>query len=303
MLKLIRFPNLIIVVLTQWLLYQVVLCNYFDFHDLVPELDWVSFWVMVGATVCTAAAGYVINDIFDQQIDLKNKPEQVIIGRKISVQQAYLFYYTLVGFGALCSLYLFWKNGRWFWIPEYIWATAMMYFYSKKWKGQVLIGNLVVAAFCALVAIMVFACDAPTIFSNQLNIHQIPIEFFAIGYILFAFWSTLYREIVKDIEDMEGDQAEGCQTLPIVYGLSNAKKVAGLVCLILVGLTYYGIAFCVALNNLEFQAYLIFAILVPILMSAFFLFKAKTTKEFHELSTIIKVVMLLGLLGVLMITL
>ena len=296
--RLIRWPNLLIVLLTQYLLYQHVLIAQLKKADLSPTLSGLDFWTLSFATILTAAAGYVINDIYDQVIDALNKPDRMIVGQHLSEKAAYRWYVGFIILGLFCIGWLTYRTGDWFWIPGYILANVMMFWYSKSWKKKILIGNFVVALFCALVAVVVIvgesgywsklAADAPIVYINIVGTFT--------AYTTFAFLSTMYREIVKDMEDVYGDEIDNCRTLPIVFGIQKSKTIAAFFAISLLLTTIFGAYLLYSIGRYVQLGYLLIGIIIPIKISLLFLGKAKTVQEFHQLSTITKLIMLGGIL-------
>jgi len=296
--RLIRWPNLLIVLLTQYLLYQFVLRAQLKKVNLLPTLDGIDFTALTLATIFTAAAGYVINDIYDQVIDALNKPDQMIVGKLLSEKAAYRWYTGFILLGFLCIGWLMYQTSDWFWLPGYILANVMMYWYSRSWKKKILIGNFVVALFCALVAIVVIVGEsgywseliekAPTAYVNIVGIFT--------AYTTFAFLSTMYREIVKDMEDVYGDEVENCRTLPIVFGIQKAKTIAAFFAISLLLTTIFGAYLLYTTNRYLQLGYVLIGIVIPIKVSLLFLGKSKSVQEFHQLSTITKLIMLSGIL-------
>ena len=174
--------------------------------------------------ICTGA-GNTINDVFDVKIDEINKPNRPIPSGRISLENARNYAYALFGIGIALSLidsYL--VNSIW---PSVIVIPAafIMYLYARNLKAMPLIGNLTVATltgFCFVIAGVVIACA-----TNSLKI------LFSIYLGLFAMFMTLAREIVKDMEDIEGDKQEGARTFPILYG----KKIPSIISIILIVVT------------------------------------------------------------------
>ena len=105
-LRLIRFPNLVIIALTQYAIRFGIIYPFLNQAGLDLFLSEKLFGMLVGATVLIAASGYIINDYFDVKLDLLNKPNQLVIGKSISRRQAMFFTYLGklggVGFSALC---------------------------------------------------------------------------------------------------------------------------------------------------------------------------------------------------------
>ncbi len=296
--RLVRWPNLLIVLLTQYLLYQHVLVAQLKEADLSPTLSGFDFLAVSFATIFTAAAGYVINDIYDQVIDALNKPDRMIVGKLLSEKAAYRWYVGFMLAGLFCIGWLMYRTGEWFWLPGYFCANAMMYWYSKSWKKKILVGNFVVALFCGLVAVVVIvgesgywpelAANAPIAYINIVGTFS--------AYTTFAFLSTMYREIVKDMEDVYGDEVDNCRTLPIVFGIQKSKTIAAFFAISLLLTTIFGAYLLYTTGRYLQLVYLLIGIVIPIKVSLLYLGKAKSVEEFHQLSTMTKLIMLGGIL-------
>lgn len=296
--RLIRWPNLLIVFLTQYLLYQHVLVAQLKKAELSPTLTGIDFLAVSLATIWTAAAGYVINDIYDQVIDALNKPDRMIVGALLSEKAAYRWYVGFMVAGLICIGWLMYRTGDWFWLPGYILANAMMYWYSRSWKKKILVGNFVVSLFCSMVAVVVIvgesgywpklAADAPIAYINIVGTFS--------AYTTFAFLSTMYREIVKDMEDIYGDEVDNCRTLPIVFGIQKSKTIAAFFAISLLLTTIFGAYLLYTTGRYLQLVYLLIGIIIPIKVSLLYLGKAQSVEEFHQLSTMTKLIMLGGIL-------
>ncbi|MCB0551331.1 MAG: UbiA family prenyltransferase, partial [Phaeodactylibacter sp.] len=204
LLRLVRFPNLAIVALAQYLIYYILLLPAFQQYNLEPILDDAHFSLLVAVTVFITAGGYVINDIIDFRIDLVNRPDKVVINRQIRVQSAYWLYFCFNLMGFLLALYLSFHVEC---IPLanlFPLAVALLFLYSTYLKRQALVGNLLIALFCAGVAGIVWFAEREAF--REL-IEQAPALAGRIGsiiswYMAFAFLSTMFREVVKDMEDV-----------------------------------------------------------------------------------------------------
>jgi len=295
--RLVRLPNLLIVVLTQYLLEYFILIPALQIADYQYVLDDVRFALLSFTTVLIAASGYIINDIEDHEIDRLNKPEKLIVGKYLSIKSAKIIYWVLVVLGMLISIYLAIHVQNFLLFFIYPAAIFLLWWYSKKLKKIALWGNVVVSVFCAFVAGIVLFAERIA-FVKLIQSHTEIGERVAIifgVYLGFAYASTMFREIVKDLEDREGDAALGCQTLPILLGQKRAKIIAaffGISLLILI--TFYG--FWLFQNSKIIGVnFLIIAIVLPILLALFKLKKAETKQEFHSLSRLSKFVMLGGI--------
>ena len=293
--RLIRFPNLLIVALTQYLLQYIVISPNFKAAGIEKSLDDFHFFLLVLATISITISGYIINDILDYDLDLINKPEKVIVTKYISIKNAYWYYHlnNLVGFVISFYLAFYFQN-----IPLvliYPFAIGLLFLYSKYLKKRVLIGNLTVAFFCAFVAGIV-------LFAERNGFFQLPSEQFQnvkiifVAYFVFAFLSTLYREIIKDIEDFKGDFNNGCETLPIKFGIPFAKTFALISGTILVLLTVWWLFLQPSLFDSE---KLLFVVLLfnflPVLISLVILKKASSKQDFSKSSQLAKYIMISGL--------
>ncbi len=302
MLRLIRFPNLVIVALTQYLLQYAVLMPDITRLGMLPVLPHFQFFLLVLSTVLIAAGGYVVNDIEDMEIDEQNKPEHKrIVGRIYSIKTVWLIYRFCTLLGFIISLYLAFYVKDVIQFLIYPAAVGLLYAYSKWFKRQLLTGNLVVSFFCAFVAWVVFyAQNLSSIFPLFLKTQWLDaVKMTFTGYAVFAFLSTLFREIIKDIEDAEGDLAGNCRTLPIVLGLPKSKSVAMFVGIIfLFFMAYFSFILRGSHDWLKIII-LNLSVSLPMIYALFLLAKAKEKKDFSYLSRLAKGIMLSGLIFIL----
>ena len=297
LLRLVRFPNLVIVALTQYLLYYGLLLPAFRQYSLEPALDGEHFSLLVAVTLLISAGGYVINDIVDFRIDLINRPDKVVINRQVRVQSAYWLYFCFNLLGFLISLYLSFYIEC---IPLanlFPLAVILLFVYSIYLKSQAVLGNLLIALFCAGVAgIVWFAERGPF----QQLLEEAPVIAGRLGsiiswYMAFAFMSTMFREVVKDMEDVQGDVGANCRTIPVRWGIRAAKGVAAAFGVGLAAFLIY-----LPLNSPQLFTrlslfFLIFGVLAPLFLALFWVFRASEKEQFHQLSQLAKMVMLGGL--------
>ncbi|WP_405287146.1 UbiA family prenyltransferase [Methanobrevibacter sp.] len=153
------------------------------------------------------AAGNVINDYFDYNIDLINKPERPIPSGRISLKAGRNYGYLLFLLGTICGFLISFLTSNWIPFAIVLIADVVLYLYACKLKSTPLIGNLTVGFMTGFGFVFGgFAINNPTIILTSIYL----------GF--FAFVMTTARELIKDIEDMEGDKSEGAKTLPILYG-------------------------------------------------------------------------------------
>ena len=292
--KIIRLPNLLIVVLTQFVLEYLVLTPNLDKAGLSPLLDPAHFGLLVLTTVLIAAAGYIVNDLEDYELDVINKPQKVIIGEKISVTTATGLYWLLVVIGFAIALYLAFYVSNLKLVLLYPAATLGLWVYSKFLKRKVLSGNIIVSLFVAFVAGIVLFAERENFFRMGHD-EGLLIQTVFGAYLAFAFLANMMREIIKDMEDKKGDESNGCRTLPIVYGNQTAKLVGsflGSLLLIMLGFALYFLW----VNQHRFAAFFaLLTIISPLIFLLSTLQKAQTKEDFRVLSKLIKIIMLFGL--------
>ena len=226
--QLIRWPNLVIIAATMLLVrYFVVWPGLSPFGaDAITPVPL--FLLLVLSFVLLASAGYVINDIAVTDVDSINKPNKVLVGRSISFKNAYNLYYFLNGLVVAISLFLGYMLHSWRLSMIILMMIGLLWFYSKKYKRMNLIGNVVVAFASSMALMIVWLSDffylslQPELFADASDAFP-AITTTLMAYTLFSFLTSLIREMVKDLEDMEGDKRFGCKTFPVVAGKKTAK--------------------------------------------------------------------------------
>lgn len=296
--RLLRLPNLLIVALVQSLLYFRLLLPAFAQQGISPRLDTLEFLFLVLATLCTTACGYIINDLYDYEMDLLNRKAKVIVNEKINARIC-IWIYALLGYsGFLFSLYLAFCIGQVYMMGLYVLSFFLLFLYTKILKKRPLLGNLLVALFCAGVAGLVWLAELPGWWALQNAAPQTAQTLQSIinWYCAFAFFSTLFREIVKDLEDKPGDAAAGCRTFPIAAGDATAKYLAMATAgflLVLLGALYF---YQVPGFSARFYLGALIGVVAPLIYAIYLLQNAQTPNDFHRISTLAKVVMLAGVL-------
>ncbi|MBN9285915.1 MULTISPECIES: geranylgeranylglycerol-phosphate geranylgeranyltransferase [unclassified Flavobacterium] len=298
-LKLIRYQNLIMIALMQLLFRYGFLKQQ---SGIALALSDFQYLLLVLATVCIAAGGFVINNIMDQETDSISKPDAVVVGRSISETMAYNIYIAVTVLGVGIGFYLSNVIGKASFSTLFIVIAATLYLYATSLKQSLLIGNIIVALLLSVSVIIIGVFDLyPAI--NDGNQAQMSVLFqILLDYALFAFIFNFIREIVKDLEDMDGDYNAGMSTLPIVLGKARATKVVFALAFIpVLALIYY-----INKNLLGLQFVLYYALLCilgPLLYFIIKIWSAKTKTEFRFLSSLLKIILLFGILSIVVITL
>jgi 4-hydroxybenzoate polyprenyltransferase len=309
-LKLIRWQNLLIVALTMILMRYAIIEPVISKINVeliygtggeVPislQYPWYYFLILVIATLFITAGGYVINDYFDIKTDLINKGE-VIVSTKISRRQAMMWHNVLNIAGVAAGFFISWKAG-YFWMGLlFLIVSGLLYFYSASYKRQFLIGNIIVALLTAMVPMLVAIFEWPALYRyyalNAVTPPRLNIIFYWVGgFAIFAFLTTLTREIIKDIEDFEGDMAYGRNTVPVVTGTLTARIISIFLILLTVGLLY--VVWYFFLNDKITLIYVSCAIVLPLLYVVYQLIISANKKQLHNASRLMKIVMIAGIL-------
>jgi len=298
-LKLLRWPNLVFIALTQILFFYSVIP--FVYKGLqVTFLPQNIFYLLVAASVCIAAAGYIINDYFDLNIDLVNKPAKLIIEKYISRRWAILLHLGLSLIGFIISCYVGYKL-RNIYIPFFnLLSIAGLWFYSTTFKKQLLIGNIVISLLTAWVILVITVAIYRLHGSVNEGSFIIPrLIKVSILYAGFAFIISLIREVVKDMEDIQGDVKYGCRTMPIVWGIPVSKVFAGVWLVVLTGGVLILQFYVFQLGWWLSAIYSILLIIIPLLWVLQQLYKAQTPSDFSRLSSAIKIIMFTGIVSML----
>jgi len=308
--NLVRWQNLLIVILTMVLMRYAVLAPVIgkvgvilqkgtgDQVPMVLQFAWFDFFLLVMATVFITAGGYVINDYFDIKTDLINKGK-VIVGTKIPRRQAMMWHNIFNIVGVSAGFYISWKAGYMMMGAMFLIVSGLLYFYSASYKRQFLVGNIIVALLTAMVPLLVVFYEWPALYRYySVNAASLPhlnfIFYWVGGFAVFAFLTTLTREIIKDIEDFEGDVAYGRNTVPVVIGVLLAKIVSISLVIITVVLLYLTWLFFI--NDKITLIYLSVAIVLPLLVVIYKVVTSSNRKQLHRASSLMKIVMLTGIL-------
>lgn len=285
---------------TLYLMRYCIIAPMLTVNRFDLQLNNIYFFLLALSLVCLTAGGYVINDYFDRKTDLVNRPETVIVGRIMNRRWAMVFHIFFNGLGILIGIFLSFKIHVQYLSMLFIAAGGVLWFYSTTYKKQLITGNLVVSVSTAMVPIMVLLFELPLLSRKYgsildamgLNVNQM--VGWILGFALFGFIISLIREIVKDAEDFEGDQAYGMQTLPIVAGTRWTKIILYSLMAVFAFALYYiyhfHLRYCVTLIYISILQYL------PLLVISFMLYHAHSKKVYHHISILLKFMMATGIL-------
>lgn len=310
-LKLIRIQNLFIVALTQYMMRWCIIHPILSHLTVIQNNEAIrlpafelqfsefNFFLLVLSTVFLTAAGYVINDYFDAKTDLLNHPGKVIVGKVIPRRTAMASHIILNILGIGIGVYISFFVGMPFLVIIFITVSGLLWFYSTTYKRQFLIGNLIVALLTALVPLIVVLFEIPLLNRSyghlllQYDTSLSVLVAWVAGFSFFAFITTLTREIIKDIEDFEGDSAYGRRTLPIVLGVPKSKWiVVGLHIITVAALVF--VYFKYLRDNITL-IYMSITLLLPYILLTYRIVKADKKSDYHFASNLSKFIMLAGI--------
>jgi 4-hydroxybenzoate polyprenyltransferase len=318
--RLVRLPNLIIIALTMLAvryglietLWRKAISDFLE-SGFLPQgfglhMSTVHFTLLLISTLCIAAAGYIINDYFDTKTDRINKPERVVVGRSISRRMAIGLHIVLSSLGFLLAAWVCYRLFALKLLLFQILSIGALWIYSAYLKKQMLSGNILIALLAALVPVMtgVYEFAAGSLLS--LEIMNVTLDesgskllktgaILVIGYALFAFLSNLIRELVKDLEDLEGDLEDGCRTLPVVVGETQARFLA-------MGIAVFTLMMLALIMKYLWQfelnglvIYLAIGVQVPLLMLIHRLWNAREKSDYTKASLLAKICIVTGVLS------
>ena len=296
-LRLIRAPNLLIVALTQWLIYRQVILPALSAAGIGPSLALNERLYLILVTVIITAGGYVINDLSDGKAD-KINGRKILLSTLDQRRYAWWLYLSSQILGFCLALFLAFHSGNRLWIGLYPVGVWLLYVYSTALKRLPFLGNVLIALFCAGAAAIIWFAERGALGQLHSSMPEVYLRFARITgfYLGFAFLSTLFREMVKDLEDEAGDEQAGYRTAVVWLGTRPMKQLT-----VLTGVLFF-LAFSLGMFYLEdnFRKEWLWFTFIPVTLLSFGaiwqVLKANSPKEFHQPSTLAKVIMALGLL-------
>lgn len=298
LLKKCRPINLLTIIILQCFLYYFLIYKNVEAHSIDLRLSFIDLVLLTLDLALIMAAGYLINDIFDIETDEAHQSKESLLNTGLPLSFFHRSYWIILIFGMGLTLYLAYKYDEWYLSLLYPVGAFLLYIYAKHLKSSVLWGNILIAILCGFPATMLFLAESPAIEQlKQLSYPAYKHFMVILGfYLVFAFFSTLIREIIKDLEDKEADLKAG------IISFANSKPynlVFGLCSTLIfcfVGLQVY---FCFYLFEQENNLALLFFIIciIPLtVISTLRLKKAHTSSEYRTVSRIYKAIILSGII-------
>jgi 4-hydroxybenzoate polyprenyltransferase len=283
--------NLFIIALIFFLVRYCIIMPAFitEYHNtgVFPQhMTKPEFFILLFATLMIAAGGYVINDVFDINIDAVNKPRKNAIGKSFSIESAKLTSYILFTIGSIAGIALSFRlhvTAMGLLLP---FSAVSLFMYSSHFKRRMLIGNFIIALLSAL-SVLLVAFFEPGFYPN--------IQFVLV-YAVFAFFISLIREIIKDAEDIDGDELAQCKTFPILFGIRKTKLLLSLLIVLNLAVICYFLSIYFYHNTVIDFWYLVAIFAIPFFALGYLVSAAEIKKDFQYASAFAKFVMLYGLL-------
>lgn len=274
-------------------------------YELEPTFTVLDFIFLTAATVMIAAGGYIINDYFDTKSDMINRPDNVVVGTDVSRGNALAWHLGLnivaCILGAMVSL----RIGVWVFAFFFPFVSGLLWFYSSTYKKMFLLGNVIVALLTGLIPLLPVAYEIPGQMATDNvmivnGVYDLNLLFYWAGaFGIFAFVTTIYREIIKDIEDIDGDREIGRSTVPVVIGVMASKIVIVVLiaCTIAALVVVWHKFLCDTISAIYFGVMLI----LPLIFLAYKVLTMKEKKQYHFASNFAKLIMLAGILFLLVV--
>ncbi|KJD34768.1 prenyltransferase [Tamlana nanhaiensis] len=263
------------------------------------SLNAFGITLLILATICIAAAGNIINDIYDVNTDAINKPNQVIIGKAISEKNAFTAFIILNIIGVGCGFYLSHLVNKPPFFILFVLISLLLYVYTTMLKRLPIIGNILISILVGFSILIVGIFDLLPGLTPANKHFQLAFLKIIFKYAVFAFSINLLRELCKDIEDYQGDFQQNMKTLPILIGIKNAKYLLSALNFVPLVLIILHVSNQLYLYPWAVGYFLIF-IVAPLLYICIITFSASNKSDFSKLSNRYKIVMLFGILSLLL---
>lgn len=291
-LRITRFPNLLMIALSQVLVrYCLILPAYkteFFITGIYPaHLSTLDFSLLVLSTLLIAAGGYIINDFFDVHTDEINKPGRNPVAGMTNPENARKAFLILSAIGVMTGFYVAFQINKpvMGFVPAF--CALSLWLYSSYYKKRFLTGNLIVALLCSL-SVLITGLFEPEFYRNFI---------YLTWYSIIAFLLTLVREIIKDMEDVDGDERSQCKTIPVLFGIQKTKIFAGVLIVLTMTYLFHILYTYFRTNNVIGFWYLAGMMMIPLLALLYLTISAIEKKDFYYASLFSKIIMTAGILS------
>lgn len=285
--------------ITQVLFHYCILQSNLATVQQQPKISGLYLLLISAASILIAAGGNIINDYFDLNIDKINKPHKLIVEKHISRRYAIFLHLLLSLAGIMCSVFVAHRlNILWLGMANTI-AVLLLFIYSASLKKKFLIGNILVSTLTAWVIMVLALPEYEVLILDPQNKNEVFNKMFRLGilYASFSFVISVIREVIKDMEDVDGDRKYDCKTIPIVLGLNATKVFVAVWLIVLIALLIIAQIYVIRFGWWLSIIYAICGLIIPLCIVLKKTFAAQSAANFHKLSSNIKWIMLAGILS------
>lgn len=302
-LKLIRWSNLLMIIFSQTLLNYMLIVYVFSLAYVDSPLSHLQFVLLMISTVFMAAAGYVFNDIQDVKTDTINKNNKRIIGKEISRKNGEKIALGFLVFSLAPALYLSINLQMLQLIIIHLFIAFGLWYYSIELKKHILSGNILISLLTAFSIAIVWLYHLVSLHNNPSAMIEgrdiIPlINALVLALSFFAFIISFIRELIKDMEDIKGDEKTEAKTFPVVFGLNKSKILVLVLSIIMILSTIYAAYYSYIFQLNKLGIYFLVAVVIPLVYLIMNLFKSTNKEDFSDLSFLAKIIMLAGILSI-----
>jgi 4-hydroxybenzoate polyprenyltransferase len=273
MFSVVRGYNILIVVIAQYLTSVFIFAHHLPLRKVVFDLN---LFMLVLASSFTIAAGYIINNFYDSEKDLINRPQKSMLDRLVGQNTKLSFYFVLNFLAVILSSYVSFRAVIFF--SVYVFA---IWFYSHKLKKMPFIGNLTSAILTITPFFIVFIYYKN--FEHVIFVHA-----------MFLFLIISMRELTKDLENIKGDLLLNYKTIPIVYGERTSKYLLTILVLLTIVPTYL-LLFHFQIGKMNYFYYLSVILLLVFLV---LLWKSNSKPHYLLLHNILKFIIVVGAISI-----
>ena len=291
-LKLIRFQNLVVMVLIQYLIRFTLIIPKYGKEHVLSEFY---FALLLFSILLIVAAGYTINDYFDIKVDIENKDENVIVGRTIKRRIALVIHFILTSVGLILGFYITYKINQLVISIILITCAYILWIYNLKLKRIFFLANLIVAGLSAIFVTSIAIIEILLNYNHKASIDNIT-TLTVIA--TLAFILSLMHEIIKDLRTMEGDKKYKIRTLPTVWGLLKTKEFLKWLSIITAFIISV-IAITKFKTNLTALSYAFIFLMGPLFLLNIWVFKAQDRIDYERISKLNKFIVFTGIMSLL----
>jgi len=291
-LKLIRFQNLVVMVLIQYLIRFILIIPKYGKENVLSEFY---FALLLFSILLIVAAGYTINDYFDIKVDSENKDEHVIVGRTIKRRIALVIHFILTSVGLILGFYITYKTNQLVISIILIVCAYTLWIYNLKLKRIFFLANLIVAGLSAIFVTSIAIIEILLNYNHKASVDNIT-TLTVIA--TFAFILSLMHEIIKDLRTMEGDKKYKIRTLPTVWGLLKTKEFLKWLSIITAFIITV-IAITKFKTNLTALSYAFIFLIGPLFILNIWVYKAQDRIDYERISKLNKFIVFTGIMSLL----